>query len=62
MFKEPFPNYGDALKNSRSGKIDVTYSDYQHAISVYNDFGCQNLGDYHDDLTAQLKNSRKGKN
>ena len=48
MFKEPFPNYGDAWKNSLSGKIDITYSDYQHAICVYNDFGCQNLGDYHD--------------
>ena len=47
-FKEPFPNYGDAWKNSLSGKIDITYSDYQHAVSVYNDFGCQNLGDYHD--------------
>ena len=30
------------------GKIDITYSDYQHAVSVYNDFGCPKLGDYHD--------------
>ena len=29
-------------------KINITYSDYQHAVSVYNDFGCQKLGDYHD--------------
>ena len=44
-FKEPFPIYGDAWKNSLSGKIDITYSDYQHAVSVYIDFACQNLGD-----------------
>ena len=47
-FKELFPNYGGAWKNSLSRKINITYSDYQHAVSVYNDFGCQNLGDYHD--------------
>ena len=35
------------MENSFSGKIDITFSDYQHAVSVYNDFGCQNLGDYH---------------
>ena len=47
-FKEAFPNYGDAWRNSLSGKIDIAYFDYRHAVSVYNDFGCQNLGDYHD--------------
>ena len=47
-FKDPLPDYGDSWKNSLTGKIDITYSDYQHAISVYNDFCCQNLGDYHD--------------
>ena len=36
------------LGKSLCGKIDITYSDYEHAVSIYNDFGYENLGDYHD--------------
>ena len=45
------------LKNSKNrfplmvtlltGAIDFTPSDYQHALNIYQMFGCRNLGDYH---------------
>ena len=47
-FKEPLPTYGDSWKNSLTGAIDITPSDYQHALNIYQEFGCRNLGDYHD--------------
>ena len=47
-FKEPLPTYGDSWKNSLIGTIDITLSDCQHALNIYQEFGCRNLGDYHD--------------
>ena len=47
-FKEPLPTYGDCWKYRLTGAIDITPSDYQHALNIYQQFGCRNLGDYHD--------------
>ena len=47
-FQKPLPEYGESWRNSLSGKIDITFADYQHAVDVYRDFSCNNLGDYHD--------------
>ena len=47
-FLEPLPRYGDSWKNSLTGTIDITPSDYQHALNNYREFGCRNLGDYQD--------------
>ena len=46
-FKEPLPTYGGSWKNSLTVAIDITPSDYQHALNFYQEFGCRNLGDYH---------------
>ena len=46
--EEPLADFGDSWKNSLTGKIDNTLQDYQHALDIYNKFGCTNLGDYHD--------------
>ena len=53
-FKEPLPTYGDSWKNSLTGAIDITPSDYQHALNTYQEFGCRNLGDYHDHLKTDV--------
>ena len=45
-FRGPLPNYGDSLRNHLTGAIDNTQSDYQHAVTIYQNFGCRNLGDY----------------
>ena len=42
------PPFGDALRKSLTGSIDITSEDYDEAVSIYNAFSCQNLGDYHD--------------
>ena len=66
-FKETLPTYVDSCKNSLTGAIDITLSDYQHALNIYQKFGSRNLGDYHDiylktdvllmaDLFANFKN------
>ena len=47
-FKEPLPTYDDSWKNSLTGAIDITPSDYQHALNIYQEFGSRTLGDYHD--------------
>ena len=47
-FEKPLPEYGSLWKNTLTGKIDISLSDYQYAIDVYNLFGCKNLGEYHD--------------
>ena len=47
-FQKPLPEYGESWRNSLSGKIDITFADYQHAVDVYREFSCNNLGDYHD--------------
>ena len=31
-----------------TGPIDIPPPDYQHAMKIYQEFGCRNLGDYHD--------------
>ena len=48
MFEDPSSNCGDAWQISLSCKINNTYSDYEQAISAYNDSGCEILRDYHD--------------
>ena len=35
------------IGESFSGRIDIIFSDYQHAVSVYNEFAFQNQGDCH---------------
>jgi len=47
-FEEPLPDFGESRKNSLTGKVDITLQDYQHALDIYEKFGCTNLGDYHD--------------
>ena len=47
-FKEPLPHFGNFLKISLSGKIDIIEAQYEQALHIYNLFQCQCLGDYHD--------------
>ena len=47
-FDVALPPFGDAWRNSLTGSIDITSEDYDEAVSIYNAFSCQNLGEYHD--------------
>ena len=47
-FQKILPEIGELRRNSLSGKIDISFADYRHALDVYREFSCYNLGDYHD--------------
>ena len=42
------PAYGADWTNSLSGNNDITYFDYEYARMIWNEFRCQDIGDYHD--------------
>ena len=47
-WSQPFPAYGDAWRNSLSGKIDISERDYEKAKEIHTPMRCNNFGDYHD--------------
>ena len=43
-----FPAYGDAWRDSLSGKINISEPDYEKAKEILTLMRCNNFGDYHD--------------
>ena len=46
IFSKPFPAYGDAWRNSLSGKIDISERDYEKANEIHTLMRSNNFGDY----------------
>ena len=44
-FSQHFPAYGDAWRNSLSGKIDISERDYEKAKEIHTLMRCNNFGD-----------------